>query len=284
MRNMDLIYEAAHVTIVASAGTNASSGLPGVGCVPRKRQPSASVKKYILHSTLPPIKEALEDTTWATRGWKYQEGALSRRCLFSTDLQIYFVCSVLSCCEAISGGSRPATSFTSASGTLSADIFGKNTEVLESNQVQTSLRNFADHVAQYTERNLTIETDILDAFRGILGKSWFHSYFGILIAPNDFAEAETIKEFNLGFARGLFWLPANAARLGCMFGENTSRSYLPSWSWHSTIDLSRRNDFPSWSWVGWKGAIYFPGSDGHRSTLGLEALMEAEMGNSDIKF
>ncbi|PMD27107.1 HET-domain-containing protein, partial [Hyaloscypha hepaticicola] len=94
IQNMDKIYQGTYATIIASAGTDASSGLTGVGCVP-------SIGKSILCSTLPPLKDVLGETTWITRGWTYQEAALSRRCLFFTELQVYYVCSAMSCSEAI---------------------------------------------------------------------------------------------------------------------------------------------------------------------------------------
>ena len=85
---MNRDYEDTYVTIVARAGTDASSGLPGVGGVPRKWQPSTNVRNHVPCSTLSPITEALKDTTWITRSWTYQEAVLSRRCLFFTELQV----------------------------------------------------------------------------------------------------------------------------------------------------------------------------------------------------
>lgn len=43
IRNVDLIYRGADLTIIAAAGKDATFGLPGVGAVPRIRQPSVQL-------------------------------------------------------------------------------------------------------------------------------------------------------------------------------------------------------------------------------------------------
>ena len=130
----------------------------------------------MLCSTLPPLKDVLGKTTWITRGWTYQEAALSRRCLFFTELQVYYVCSAMSCSEAIATPLNSVTTFASAPGVLSAGLFGNTTNFSDYDTPRTPLRKFADHVTQYTGRNLTYEIDIMNAFRGLLAKAQFHNY------------------------------------------------------------------------------------------------------------
>ena len=101
IRNMDLIYAQAHVTLVAGSSPSASFGIHGVSTVPRSPQPSIVVGRRRLVSTLPPLSSALEHSVWTTRGWTYQEATLSRRCLFFTNLQVYFVCGGMACCKAV---------------------------------------------------------------------------------------------------------------------------------------------------------------------------------------
>jgi hypothetical protein len=258
IKNMNRVYEGALATIIAGTGADASSGLPGVANVSRKSQPSVHTGKRLLVSTLPSLKDALGDSKWRTRGWTYQEGVLSRRCLVFTEHQLYFVCSGMSCCEAVSTGlNSKAKSFTSAPGTLSADIFGYTGHI--GDVPRTPLMKFAEHVAQYTSRHLTYENDVMDAFRGLLAKSPFHSYYGIPIAPSDFTEARSIEDFNLGFARGLFWLPGG-------------------WYYGGRFLTIRRKNFPSWSWVGWKGSVEFPE---HRGNPGV---IKGEKQTTDTKF
>jgi hypothetical protein len=92
IRNMDHIYGNAEATIVALYGENDGAGLPGVSRIPRTPQPRLSMGNGYLISSLPSISAVLANSRWITRGWTYQEAICSRRCLFPTQYQIYFVC------------------------------------------------------------------------------------------------------------------------------------------------------------------------------------------------
>ncbi|KAK4651462.1 hypothetical protein QC762_603470 [Podospora pseudocomata] len=70
-------------------------------------------------------------TPWATRGWTYPEGVLSKRRLVFTKHQLIFQC--------------------------------QKTQFLES-----PLEVLGDHIEQYVARNFTASTDGLDALRGVL--------------------------------------------------------------------------------------------------------------------
>ena len=96
---MDYIYEQAFATLMASSSENAHLGLSVVAFTPRKLQPSVKLqeKRYVF--TLSTLPAALKDSLWKTRGWTYQEFALSRRCIFLTDLQVSFLCTAMFCCE-----------------------------------------------------------------------------------------------------------------------------------------------------------------------------------------
>jgi hypothetical protein len=98
---MDQVYSGAVATLVAVTGENADAGLPGVSSIPRDRQPQAKTNVGLLVSTLPHISYYLSRSTWAKRGWTYQEAILSHRCLSFTTAQVYFVCRTSSRCESI---------------------------------------------------------------------------------------------------------------------------------------------------------------------------------------
>ncbi|KAK5655511.1 hypothetical protein OQA88_5782 [Cercophora sp. LCS_1] len=90
-------------------------------------------------------------------------------------------------------------------------------------------------------------TDILDAFKGILSKAPFFSYWGIPIAIYDTApECNQLspREIELGFLRCLLWSPSFDYKKG--FG----------------VPLTRRQGFPSWTWAGWKGSVDYAGPSG----------------------
>ena len=82
LRNMDLIYEHAEVTIVAMSGENDEAGLPGVCGRARTPQPQFRTTRGYLISSCPTISQLFQTSKWATRGWTHQEARLSRRCLF----------------------------------------------------------------------------------------------------------------------------------------------------------------------------------------------------------
>jgi len=64
-----------------------------------------------------------------------------------------------------------------------------------------TLRQFATHFAHYSEQNLLFD---IDAFRGLLSKSTYPSYYGIPIFPRDdsISDSTTLSklEINVGFA------------------------------------------------------------------------------------
>jgi len=267
IQNMDHVYKAAYATIIAATGTDASSGLPGIGRLPRKSQPSAVAGNRQLVSSLPPLSWALKGTKWITRGWTYQEAILSRRCLFLTDLQVYFECVSMSCCESIITGMQQRTrSSASSAATLSADTFVPSVELQEDPVIVTPLRKFTDHISKNSIRHLTVEGDIMNAFRGLLKRSSFHNYYGIPIASGDSQVIEKDDEFNVGFAQGLYWIS----------GDRISGDILGS--------LIRRPDFPSWSWMGWRGGVAFPGKCGAGEGHGNEGLMDVNRTVFDTKF
>ncbi|CAO2651670.1 Nn.00g042400.m01.CDS01 [Neocucurbitaria sp. VM-36] len=238
IREMDLIYTGAYATIIATAGSSADHGLPGIS---RPRcELSVSLSGIELHPSFPPLAYAIRDTVWNTRGWTYQEAILSRRCLFFTEQQVYFICPEMKCCEAVTvyRKNKPQR-LAPHSG---PDAINANTLQGELREPDgPPLRQFMNHVAGYSGRALTYEADILDAFRGILSRAPFYTYYGIPIAPQDHpSHLGDVHSFNIGFARGLFWSP--------------HWSSIPN----GRINLTRRPGFPSWSWVGWKGkAMYY---------------------------
>ncbi|KAM0794925.1 heterokaryon incompatibility protein-domain-containing protein, partial [Usnea florida] len=99
INQMDKVYLCAVITIVAAAGENADYGLPGVSDTLRRAQPYAVVRGQLLASTMRSSPVAIRSSRWATRGWTYQEAALSRKRLVFTDDQVFFECKGMSCSE-----------------------------------------------------------------------------------------------------------------------------------------------------------------------------------------
>ncbi|KAK4454901.1 heterokaryon incompatibility protein-domain-containing protein [Podospora aff. communis PSN243] len=82
---MDIIYSEAALTIVAAAGDGPGHGLPGIGACLTKPQAITSLDKYTFPDwTSRDVEDAVNESTWNTRGWTYQESVLSRRRLSFT--------------------------------------------------------------------------------------------------------------------------------------------------------------------------------------------------------
>ncbi|KAF2188237.1 hypothetical protein K469DRAFT_768713 [Zopfia rhizophila CBS 207.26] len=98
---MDIIYHEAAATLIATASENSSQGLPGVSDTLREYQVCADVGYMHLLWTFGDPIELIRKSKWMTRGWTYQEGLLSRRCIYFTHQQVYFECQGMHQCKAL---------------------------------------------------------------------------------------------------------------------------------------------------------------------------------------
>ncbi|KAF2736271.1 HET-domain-containing protein, partial [Polyplosphaeria fusca] len=99
IHQMDLVYQAADLTIIAAAGSNADAGLPGVLDTPRNQQPVVEVGDVEIINSMPHPHNTILRSRWSTRAWTLQEAVLSRRRLVFTQDQTYFECGLMNCCE-----------------------------------------------------------------------------------------------------------------------------------------------------------------------------------------
>lgn len=65
---MDVIYQAATITIIAAAGSSSYSGLPGMS-FPRDLPPTLQLDGTTWVATRADYKHAVKQSTWFTRGW-----------------------------------------------------------------------------------------------------------------------------------------------------------------------------------------------------------------------
>ncbi|KAF2819457.1 HET-domain-containing protein [Ophiobolus disseminans] len=231
LAEMDRVYANAYACIVAAAGADANYGFVGISRPRLHDYPDVVTRQLRLHPTFPAVSYVLRETVWASRGWTYQEAVLSRRCIFFTERQIYFVCRAMHCCEALVVWSQ-AVLATSQTAVMSAALFHDEQIEYSRSEVQA----FTDHIAEFSRRTLTFEDDVLNAFRGLLSRASFHTLYGIPVINYGIK-----TDFNIGFAAGLWWQPT------LLRGHH--RPFVP---------LKRRSCFPSWTWAGWKGCVYYP--------------------------
>ncbi|KAI0435119.1 heterokaryon incompatibility protein-domain-containing protein [Xylaria sp. FL1042] len=189
---MDHIYENATLTIVAMAGVDDTYGLPGIGAepiVPRNEQPQALWAGRSLVSLSPDILTSVKDSEWSTRAWTFQEALLSRRCLLFTPDQVYFLCRTTYWSEALPN--FPDIRLQKGDGTVAEydPYSGSDPEISLSNifyfksggleLVPSELARFQRDVNIYVKRIVGDQNDGLNAFRGILSRSFYWSYYGV---------------------------------------------------------------------------------------------------------
>ncbi|KAF2740568.1 HET-domain-containing protein [Polyplosphaeria fusca] len=209
---MDKIYSLADFTIVCAVPP--SIGLPGVPNRPRRVPWWNHTRRF--HNKMRFVGDNFKDTVlgsfWNTRGWTFQERLLSRRAIYITEFQVYFMCIRAERQEDI--------------GEFAARI---NPWALE------RFDHYMATVPDFTSRNLSFPSDILNAFTGI---------------GNRFAEAQgAALTWGLPekyFAQALLWEPRDKA-----------------------IRREETPNIPSWSWAAWKGPIrYDPNSRVEKLDIG----------------
>ncbi|KAG2141000.1 heterokaryon incompatibility protein-domain-containing protein [Suillus clintonianus] len=231
---MDLVYGLSYFTLIAAGGKSARDPLPG--CRPRTRTPQIHTEVVQgLHLFMAPPRhtEALAMSTWVTRCWTYQESALSCRRIYFTEQQVCFECQCQVFCEDIVGETK-AKSSSSFLWHLRGEHFPFSSDLFWSYQLA---------VEKYTPRNLTVESDIVDALTGV-------------------TNALTVA-FGLGD-------PARAFQYGMML---TDLHHALLWQHEPHTPRARRSlaeggssSWPSWAWATWRGAVIYMGRGVYRRT------------------
>ena len=176
---------------------------------------------------------------------------LSHRCIVFTDQEVYFQCRQAHSCE-----SYPALI---------------NLEMLTEPGPLEPFYVPALHARQFTDteglgavlqnfilRNMTYDTDVLNALRGImkqytrelgtyfvhglplLAKPRFQDSFECFISGEQLGSLDPAQKLNRRFVTALTWEAPN--------DSSWAKGGLQAYG----IDLERREGFPSWSWAGWK--------------------------------
>jgi hypothetical protein len=216
--HMDFIYSRAYLTIIPLSATAASSPIPGVQKGTRYQPRNCSSRSGMKVEFRPPsLQNTLDSSAYETRGWTFQERVMSKRCLFFTAHEVFFVCHVGTenatlCAEpglrqTLDGEAHILSRFNSVwmSGSKDLDVI---------------LRGVWTAIEHYTTRELSYAFDALNAFSGIMS-----------VASN---------MFGLTF---LYGLPEQALDSGLL--------------WYSWNGPKRNRYFPSWTWAGWNGGVIF---------------------------
>jgi hypothetical protein len=228
---MDFIYSKALLTIIAAAGSDANSGLPGIRPGTRSFLPMSFTMGPI--HFLPTLARSWEQfdhsqgTRWSTRGWTFQEGHLSKRRLIFTTEQVLWTCGHMTRCEetCLEGLERFHPFGLSLMSTFTRG------SALRDRVAVWQDKSLQFYIHAYSQKLLSFEGDRLNAFKGILShvsqtsRDHFFadlpgSYFGKKLKWEGFSPFPILDE------RGL--------------------------ATNSQSDSNKHYPFPSWSWLAWK--------------------------------
>lgn len=204
IHQMDLIYSAAEVTIMAASGADPSSGLSGIS---RKRnrtwQYSTAVGEFVLGTFKTRGWKSVDDSTWNSRGWTFQEVLFSRRRLFFAEGHTVYNCK---------------------SRCVSEDL----SEPLEDLAPPLWAKNPPEHIAydlieSFSKRNLTYDKDVLNALAGVYRR------LATLNPPVRHLRGLPVRHDHPNeFLVGLVWRFRDPDE----HLDNTSRRLeFPTWSW-----------------------------------------------------
>ncbi|KAJ4115331.1 hypothetical protein NW768_011183 [Fusarium equiseti] len=247
---MDKIYSQARLTLVAAAGEDSSYGLPGIGTKERLPMQSSIIDNIAIIQMPPHLSAQISRSTWAERGWTYQEGYLSPRRLIFTDYEVSYLCDTVHCTESLK---KPLMVKKSERKTEMSDFL----EIIPNAFVQQSepwheLKQ--KQLPNYTRRKLTKTSDSINAVLGLF---------------------RTLKSSGI---RNLHGIPIR--QVPPLAASNRVELCL---AWHHDVVAKRCPDLPSWSWSGWVGGIRMSEPDVRISDVRQIALVEEDGGTVPLK-
>lgn len=219
--HMDKIYANAFFTIIAAAGDDAQTGLPGVTKLHRRRQHGIRVRDVTLLE-LPNSHDDVYSSTWASRGWTYQECYFSTRRLLFTANEVLFLCNGFFVRESLNKQEH---------WNWHLEGFRRLIPQFDSSGRGFSVHGLKDHIQHYSARKLSYDSDSLNAILGVL------NYYG----------------------RGSAKLTTRILHLswGLTADQDSDRPHV--WNvhllWYHRNPTARRPEFPSWAWTGWNGPV-----------------------------
>ncbi|KAJ4993379.1 heterokaryon incompatibility protein [Stagonosporopsis vannaccii] len=214
---MAQIYAKAEFTIVAADGSHADQGLSGLGqnTGQRRRHLFRFPTKIMIRVTDEVTRQKrLSRNVWSSRAWTFQEHVFSRRLLYM-DTLVSWICYSATWNEL---WSLPPASVPNEE--ERSDQHGKGEKLYTVDW--PSFAEYANMVEQYNSRDLTYDSDILNAFIGVI--------------------AQMREGFPAGFYGGL---PEFYFTLGLLW--QAGEGLRPR--------VSSNNCAPTWSWLGWSGKL-----------------------------
>ncbi|KAF7531117.1 hypothetical protein G7054_g9175 [Neopestalotiopsis clavispora] len=210
---MESVYSSSYVTIAASSAASSLVGLPKQ----RPERPCVRIGDFYFAENIDNFENDVEKAVLNSRGWVFQEHALSRRCIHFTSGQIYWECGDGIHCETLAKLSNPYAAFLGDAKFPSfAEEYFKGGKIL----------HFQEIFKVYSKLAFSEKKDRSKALQGLesrLAQTMGKVQYGII-------------ENMLG--RTLLW-----------------RAATPRSMERITYDGDR--DVPSWSWMAYWGAIAY---------------------------
>ena len=298
VRQMGEIYSAAQITLVAAAGSDPSYGLPGVLSRPRLIPEAEEIQNMCL-KPLPRFVQLAEvaESRWASRAWTFQEFYHSTRRLIFTENQIIFVCNNHIRCEVdLSGIHWPRSDeLPTEDGYWAQRWLPQHGLAGDQGSSWTAIDRAAGHLQAYSNRDLTYDSDSLDAISGALHSLRKDSINHTWGAPFRHAAAYAadslsarLRHYNLTYSirdRGSFVSIGSrrstntddndVERVHVSASQDFQSMNYPSipqkgdkcsvlghgqqiemaLAWYHQEPARRRCGFPSWSSIGWEGPL-----------------------------
>ncbi len=225
------IYAAAELTIAAACGDSAQSGLLGSAETPRKAErPLVLVSSVALLPVSLSLRSLLEKSVWGGRGWTFEEYVFSRRLLLVFDSEVLFTCGAYTFRESMGRNLMVVNE-----DEVERAIYGQGVPC-HTSQLHTGLQGKPDNAAEvlnvneflraveeYTARNLTLQSDRVAAFAGVI--------IAAMKSPMD----EVSEQALLTHGHPLrFFEVLLTWEQGTFRGEPSplpDKPFVPSWSW-----------------------------------------------------
>ncbi|KAF7504250.1 hypothetical protein GJ744_002508 [Endocarpon pusillum] len=237
IRRMADIYGQSWLTIVALAGENSSSPLPGVSH-PRPQLVEV-VQGMPITWILSRLSSNAHNQIYEQRAWTFQERLISRRCLYIGEHQVYLDCGY----GETNAHEQILPPMDRYRWLLTAEFNSLNVIVQHMDKLNISgfhqtesfctdhLQRYSKIMSRYSSRKLSFASDIENAFLGI----------------QDVLSHKLGWRFLAGLPTGVFdwallWLP---------------HGQLQRREWRKYADDSTVVSPPSWSWFGWLGKVSY---------------------------
>lgn len=246
IRQMDLIYRNAELTIVAAAGDNPSFGIPGVSTISRGSL-SAPLIGNFAYLALDNQEQSVRNSKWSTRAWTYQEFRFSRRRLVFTENEASFCCCVI---DMTTGSEANECATTWQRNVEERDVYSSIRWIKTAYGVGSHPWDITDRISEYSTKDLTYPSDALNAFSGILRafedlEHPVYHLWGVPVLPPVFR----------GSSRDELSGKSKELNDTVPIARSSSDGFIVGLCWKNSGLTTRRSLFPSWSWAGWKGPI-----------------------------